>query len=182
MVRYSAHVSRRSILGTASIGIAASGIAACSQASSPSSEGTRTTGDAQGGSGSAGSTASAPASGEPDAPSLDDLVAEAQGKFTQEAYSDPDTGKELAFNVFLPEGYSGSGSYPLVHYIADASTVSDDPTTPLSQYGALIWASSVTQATDPCIVVVPSYTETVLDDHDGYTTTDWLDLTGRFVT
>lgn len=182
MVRYSAHVSRRSILGTASIGIAASGIAACSQASSPSSEGTRTTGDAQGGSGSAGSTASAPASGEPDAPSLDDLVAEVQGKFTQEAYSDPDTGKELAFNVFLPEGYSGSGSYPLVHYIADASTVSDDPTTPLSQYGALIWASSVTQATDPCIVVVPSYTETVLDDHDGYTTTDWLDLTGRFVT
>lgn len=69
-----------------------------------------------------------------------------------------------------------------MHYIADASTVSDDPTTPLSQYGALIWASSVTQATDPCIVVVPSYTETVLDDHDGYTTTDWLDLTGRFVT
>ena len=88
MVRYSAHVSRRSILGTASIGIAASGIAACSQASSPSSEGTRTTGDAQGGSGSAGSTASAPASGEPDAPSLDDLVTEVQGKFTQEAYSE----------------------------------------------------------------------------------------------
>lgn len=102
-------------------------------------------------------------------------------KFTQETYHDPDTGKDLSFNLFLPEGYSSSGSYPLVHYIADSSCVSDDPTTSLSQYGALIWASHVTQSTDPCIVVVPSYTETVLDDHDGYTTTDWLDVTARFV-
>ena len=28
---------------------------------------------------------------------------------------------------------------------------------------------------------MPSYTETVLDDHDGYTTTDWLDVTARFI-
>ncbi|MCZ0857248.1 alpha/beta hydrolase-fold protein [Actinomyces israelii] len=180
MARHSsARVSRRSILGATSIGIAASGTAACSRASSPGSggEGSAT---AEGDSLiSANASASAP--GQPEVPTLDELVAEVQGKFAQETYSDPDTGKELTFNVFLPEGYSGSGSYPLLHYIADASTVSDDPTTPLSQYGALIWASSVTQAANPCIVVAPSYTETVLDDHDGYTTTDWLDIAARFV-
>ena len=95
---------------------------------------------------SSNSASSAPAAGQADAPTLESLTAEVGGAFTQETYHDSDTGKELAFNIFLPEGYSSTGSYPLVH--SDASCVSEDPTTLLSQYGALIQASSVTQASE----------------------------------
>lgn len=170
--------NRRSFLQLAGLGAAGGLLAACGDSTSSSGTATSVAESTTGAPGSAApSTAVAAAS----VPTLEELVSEVKASFTQATYTDEQTGKELTYNVFLPRNYDAKGSYPLVHYIGDSSTVSDDPTTPLAQYGALIWASEVTQSQEECIVVVPAYTETVLDDHDGYTTTEWVDVTARFI-
>lgn len=48
-------------------------------------------------------------------------------------------------------------------------------------YGALVWASEDFQSTNESIVLVPTYPETILDDHSGYTTTDYVELTYRLI-
>ena len=77
----------------------------------------------------------------------------------------------------MPDGYDASKSYPLVLYIADSSLVSQDVTAPLSQYGALIWASAGEQAKHESIVLVPEYPSVIIDDHGGYTTTEYVEMT-----
>ena len=114
-------------------------------------------------------------------PTLETLVAEVQGDFQQLVYTDPTTGETLSYNLYLPAGYDPSQSYPLVTYIADSSQVGDDVTTPLSQYGALIWASDEEQAKQESIVLVPSYPETILDDHGSYTTTEYVEMTAGLI-
>ena len=64
-------------------------------------------------------------------------------KFRQLTFEDAKTGKTMAYNLLVPEGYDGTKSYPLVLFMADASTVGKDVTAPLTQgYGALEFASS----------------------------------------
>lgn len=168
----------RGLLGTGAV----AGLAACGNSSSTSSSSSST---AAGASASATATASAAASASSDAsafPTLASLTPLAS-KFTQATYTDSTTGKSLPYNVFLPEGYSTSKKYPLVLYIADARFPGKAVTAPLSQYGALIWASAADQAKHPSIVIVPEYPEVILDDNSGsHTTTPYLELTGRFVT
>ncbi|KQB83068.1 alpha/beta hydrolase-fold protein [Corynebacterium oculi] len=171
-------LNRRSFFHVMGVGAAGGLLAACGDSTSSSSS---TTSPAASAADAAPSTTSGVAAEAASVPSLEELVAEVKDSFTQATYRDEQTGRELAYNVFLPRDYDPQGSYPLVHFIGDSSTVSTDPTTPLAQYGALIWASEVTQAQEKCIVVVPAYTETVLDDHDGYTTTEWVDVTARFL-
>ena len=63
-------------------------------------------------------------------------------KFQQFIYEDAETGKTMQYNLFVPDAYDGKQSYPLVLFMADASTVGKDVTTPLSQgYGAQEFAS-----------------------------------------
>ncbi|MBF4615703.1 alpha/beta hydrolase-fold protein [Curtobacterium sp. VKM Ac-1376] len=102
-------------------------------------------------------------------------------KFEQETYSDSETGGSLPYNIFLPDDYDSSKTYPVVLYIADSSLVGQDVTAPLSQYGALIWASDEQQAVQESIVVVPEYPEVILDDHGSYTTTDSVEMTARLL-
>ena len=56
------------------------------------------------------------------------LKNETLGKFKQLTYEDKETGKRMEYNLFVPEGYDGTASYPLVLFIADASTVRKDVT------------------------------------------------------
>jgi len=114
-------------------------------------------------------------------PSLETLVAEVTSKFTQATYADDETGSSLPYNIYLPDDYDPSKTYPVVLYIADSSLVGQDVTAPLSQYGALIWASDEQQATQESIVIVPEYPEVILDDHGSYTTTDYVEMTARLV-
>jgi hypothetical protein len=109
------------------------------------------------------------------------LIAEVQDKFQQATYEDGETGESLPYNIYLPDDYDASKSYPMVLYIADSSLVGQDVTAPLSQYGALIWASDAEQAKHESIVVVPEYPSVIIDDHDSYTTTDYVDMTARLV-
>lgn len=110
------------------------------------------------------------------------LIADYSGKFEQKTYADADSGLSISYDLYLPEGYDASASYPMVVFIADSSCVGSDATKSLTQgRGALVWASSTWQTEHPCIVAVPTYPETILDDHSGYTTTEYVELTKRFI-
>ena len=66
------------------------------------------------------------------------LVAEYADKFTQETYADADTGLSVTYNLFLPQGYDASESYPMVVFIADSSCAKGDAEQSLTQgLGAL---------------------------------------------
>ena len=101
-------------------------------------------------------------------------------KFRQLTFEDAKTGKTMAYNLLVPEGYDGTKSYPLVLFMADASTVGKDVTAPLTQgYGALEFASDRDQKEHPAFVLVPQYTEwAVLDD---WSTTDEVEMTIRLL-
>ena len=110
------------------------------------------------------------------------LVSEYASKFTQETYTDTSTGLSVTYNLFLPEGYDASKSYPMVVFIADSSCAKGNAEQSLTQgLGALVWATDEWQAKYPCIVCVPTYPETILDDHNGYTTTEYVELTKRLI-
>lgn len=110
------------------------------------------------------------------------LIATYAEKFTQLSFTDAETGLSIDYNLFLPENYGETLSYPMVVFIGDSTCAGDDPTVSLTQgRGALVWASDEWQSVYPTIVAVPSYPETILDDHDGYATTDYVELTKRYI-
>ena len=110
------------------------------------------------------------------------LVSAYADAFEQVEYTDEETGLSVTYNLFLPEGYDASQSYPMVVFIADSSCAKGDAVQSLTQgLGALVWASDEWQTANPTIVCVPTYPETILDDHSGYTTTEYVELTKRLI-
>ncbi len=106
---------------------------------------------------------------------LQSLITEYAPKFTHSEYID-DSGMKLPFMVYVPENYSADKKFPVVFFIADGSSTGKSPEYSLTQgVGGLIWCKH------DCIVIVPSYPETVLDDHNGFTESPYVELTGRFV-
>ena len=149
-----------------------SATASAGSAASAASHGSR---GSQAGGGTAASTTNATFDEEA-------LVSEYATAFEQKTYTDTQTGDSITYSVFLPDGYDASKSYPMVVFIADSSCTGNDATRSLTQgLGALVWASDEWQSDNECIVVVPSYPETILDDHSGYTTTEYVEMTKRFI-
>lgn len=97
---------------------------------------------------------------------LNVLLSETLDKFVQLEFRDSQTGKTMSYNLFIPEAYDEQKQYPLVLFMADASTVDKDVQVPLTQgYGGVVWASAENQSKHPCFVLVPRYTtQTVNDD------------------
>lgn len=129
------------------------------------------------------STSSGPPGGQTPSPSSDavELAAQVKSKFKQRTYRDAKTGKSLPYNIFLPDGYGTSKEYPVVLFIGDASLVGQDVTAPLSQYGALVWASDRDQTEHESIVLVPEYPSVIIDDQAAGTTTEYVEMTSRFM-
>lgn len=100
--------------------------------------------------------------------------AEAESLFRQLEYTDEETGLTIPYNLYLPENYDESKTYPLVVYIADASVNSDEVTDVLKQDGAAVWASKEEQAKHECIVLAPQYTQKLLDTVGAMTEDDNL--------
>ena len=70
----------------------------------------------------------------------------------------------------------------MVVFIGDSTTAGTDAEYSLTQgLGGLVWATSEWQSVYETIVAVPTYPETILDDHDGYSTTEYVELTKRFI-
>ncbi|MCR4843205.1 MAG: prolyl oligopeptidase family serine peptidase [Eubacterium sp.] len=110
------------------------------------------------------------------------LVSTYADEFDQLTYEDSATGLSITYNLYLPEGYDESQSYPMVVFIADSSCAGRDATSSLTQgRGALVWATEEWQSTYPCIVAVPTYPETILDDHGSYTTTEYVEMTKSYI-
>lgn len=110
------------------------------------------------------------------------LVSTYADQFEQLTYEDAESGLSITYNLYLPEGYDETASYPMVVFIADSSCAGGDATASLTQgRGALVWASEEWQEACPTIVAVPTYPETILDDHGSYTTTEYVELTKRFI-
>lgn len=90
---------------------------------------------------------------------LQSMIKEVAPKFKQHTYTYAAVdGKEgvIEYNLYTPENIDSSKKYPLVLFIADASTAGKDVKVPLTQgYGALVWATPESQAKNPCYVLVP---------------------------
>lgn len=108
------------------------------------------------------------------------LKNETLAKFKQFTFEDAETGKTMEYNLLVPEGYDGTKSFPLLLFMADASTVGKDVTTPLTQgYGALVFASDRDQQKHPSFVLVPQYTEWAVQDD--WSTTGEVEMTIRLL-
>lgn len=78
---------------------------------------------------------------------LQDMISSEVPLFKQLEYQDAETGKTLKYNLYSPSDNADGKSYPLVLFMADASTPGTDVTRPLTQgYGALVWATKEWQA------------------------------------
>ena len=108
------------------------------------------------------------------------LKNETLAKFKQFTFEDAETGKTMEYNLLVPADYDGTKNYPLVLFMADASTVGKAVTAPLTQgYGALEFASDRDQAAHPSFVLVPQYTEWAVQDD--WSTTDEVEMTIRLL-
>ena len=115
-----------------------------------------------------------------DDPVFATLKDETVGKFKQFTFKDSQTGKTMEYNLSVPKGYEGTKSYPLVLFMADASTVGKEVTAPLTQgYGALEFASDRDQQLHPSFVLVPQYTAWAVQDD--WSTTDEVEMTIRLL-
>ena len=96
---------------------------------------------------------------------LQAMIGEVAPKFELLTFEDAETGTSLQYQLFVPEDYDPSQSYPLLQFIPDASVVGKGAEAVLTQgWGGLVFATEEEQAKHPSFVVVPVFTETVVND------------------
>lgn len=89
-------------------------------------------------------------------------------------------GVKIAYNLYKPKNLDPNRIYPLVMFIADASTAGKGLKAPLMQgWGGIIWTTDENQAKNPAFVLVPAYdTKAVNDD---WTTSEQVGITANLV-
>ena len=97
---------------------------------------------------------------------LQAMIAEVAPKFQLLTFEDAESGTSLQYQLYVPENYDETQSYPMIQFIPDSSAVGRGTDYVLTQgWGGLIWATEAEQAKHPTFVVVPVFTETVVDDN-----------------
>lgn len=87
-------------------------------------------------------------------------------KFQQLTFTDPATGIELAYSLYVPADYDESQVYPLVMFIPDSTGAGKSAQQIVEQYyGADVWVTDESQGQNPCFVLAPAFSETVVDDN-----------------
>ncbi|MBR4750987.1 MAG: hypothetical protein IK077_04440 [Thermoguttaceae bacterium] len=98
-------------------------------------------------------------------PELQKILDEVQDKFELLTFDDPDSGFKMQYLLFVPENYDASQQYPLVMFIPDARAAGRDPNFSLSVgWGGVVWATAAEQTKRPCFVLIPVFTEVIVDD------------------
>ncbi len=96
---------------------------------------------------------------------LQAMIADVAPRFQLLTYEDAASGTSLQYQLFIPEDYDAGRLYPMIQFIPDSSAVGRGADYALTQgWGGLIWAAAAEQAKHPAFVVVPIFTETVVDD------------------
>ena len=96
---------------------------------------------------------------------LQTILDEVQDKYQLLTFTDPDTGLEMQHELFIPEDYDASKSYPMIMFIPDSRAAGQEPEFSLTVgWGGVIWATAAEQAKHPCFVLIPIFTETIVDD------------------
>jgi predicted peptidase len=114
---------------------------------------------------------------------LQDMISAVSGSFTQDTYTDGNSGLSVPYNIYVPDGYAGDGTAPIIFFIGDATTAGNSMEYSLTQgWGGIVWASDAVQSKEKCIVVTLVFPEVILDDHDGYQLTDYVGLVPDIVT
>lgn len=95
---------------------------------------------------------------------LQTMVSELAPFFKQLNFVDPGSGKSLEYTLFTPQRIENGKNYPLVIFIADATTTGSNVMQPVSQgHGALVWATIRSQGSNPCYVLVPQFSGVVIN-------------------
>lgn len=95
--------------------------------------------------------------------SLQKMIREVAPKFRYLKYTDNDL--TMLYSLFSPENPEPGRKYPLVLFMADASTPGTDVKSPLLQgYGGLVFASPEAQAKNPAYVLVPQFSGVAVND------------------
>ena len=97
---------------------------------------------------------------------LQTMINEIVPKYQLLTYDDAETGTSLQYYLYVPENYHETEYYPMIQFIPDSSVVGKDASAYLTQgWGGLIWATDEEQAKHPSFVVLPIFTETIVDDN-----------------
>ena len=97
---------------------------------------------------------------------LQAMIADVVPKFQLLTFEDAQSGTSLQYYLYVPEDYDSAQSYPLLQFIPDSSVVGRDTSAYLTQgWGGLIWATEEEQEKHPSFVVLPVFTETIVDDN-----------------
>lgn len=95
----------------------------------------------------------------------DDVYNGVVDKFEVREFVFPENGETLDYNLYLPDHYDNGQTYPLVLFIHDAGSCSDEVTATLAQgLGAVVWARDEEQLKRPCFVVAPHYSSVCAND------------------
>ncbi|MBD5549541.1 MAG: pyrroline-5-carboxylate reductase [Lachnospiraceae bacterium] len=104
-------------------------------------------------------------SSEPDE-ELQAILDEVQDKYQLLTFTDPDTGYEMQYELFVPEKYDAAESYPMIMFIPDSRAAGREAEISLTiGWGGVIWATTGEQAKHPSFVLIPVFTETIVDDN-----------------
>lgn len=96
---------------------------------------------------------------------LQEMRSELLPRFAVRQYRDMISGSTMDYNLFSPRNIVDGEKYPLIVFLADATTVGTDVTRPVLQgYGALVWASNRWQTQHPCFVLVPQFNGVAAND------------------
>lgn len=88
-------------------------------------------------------------------------IAPVVDKFLKKSFSDAAAGRTMPYRLFVPEGYDGSKSYPLVVFLHGGGERGDDNQKTLTaNQGATVWAKPQEQARRPAFVLVPQGRDT----------------------
>lgn len=119
------------------------------------------------------------AQSEPDE-ALEAILAEVQNQYQLLTFTDPETGFEMQCELFVPENYSADTQYPMVMFIPDSRAAGREPAFSLTiGWGGVVWATKEEQAKHPCFVLIPIFTETVVNDN--FETSDQIDTAVRLI-
>lgn len=98
-------------------------------------------------------------------PEITAVIDAGKDKFIQSKFEDEQTGLTLEYSLYVPEDYDENQSYPMIMYIPDASGASKSAKEIVEQYyGANVWVMAEEQEKHPSFVLVPAFSEVVVDD------------------